>query len=186
MASTVEQGNHDQSTGIAYRSRVAWPVVVPAEVLAERPTVGLWVPGAYASVWDLVELSVPEDQRLDFGDAVLRRWLTVAAGMVNEHLAQRGWPVPLTAWSETVVWANCELAYIGAARRRGVNTESNFTDFHRREDQVKQWCMDARDRLITPDVRASDESIGEQAIGYKGPASRGWSAQRGGTGRGWR
>ncbi len=185
MERTTEQGNHDQSSGIAYRSRTAWPVEVPAEVLAERPTVGLWVPGAYGSVWDLVELSIPEDQRLDYGDPVLRRWLTVAAGFVNEHLAQRGWPFPFTACSGSVVWANCELAYICAAGPRGLNTESNLADFHRREDQVMQWCRDARDRLITPDVRASDESIGQQAIGYKGPKSRGWSDERGSGRRGW-
>ena len=87
---------------------------------------------------------------------------------------QRGWDVPLTAWSETVVAVNCELAYIGAARKRGLNSEANLADFRAREEQARQWCREARDRMITPDQRLSQATLGTQAVGYYGPRARGW------------
>lgn len=190
---TISQPLHDLDAAAGgaqttYYTASSWPgcCTVPVEVSGARPTVGLWVPGSYASVWDVFEVSVPDDSRNDFADATVRTWLTIAAGRINEHLGNRGWPVPLTAWSKTVVWANCELAYIGAARKRGINTEALLSDFQRREDRVEKWLRDAQNRLITPDPRPSDAGLGSQAVGYKGPQARGWdsvSVRAGGTWR---
>lgn len=183
VSNTIAHGGGDGGLlvgggAVVYRSPTCWPVSVSDAVLAERPTAGLWVPGSYACVWDVIETSLPDDSWRDFTDAVLQRWLVIGAGVINEHLGNRGWPVPLTAWSETVVWANCELCYIGAARKRGLNTEANAGDFQRREAKVEQWLKDAQNRLITPDPRPSDAGLGRQAIGYKGQIARGWDQPR--------
>lgn len=195
MAGTIIHPDGDGSYSargapVAYRSASCWPAwEIPAEIESRFPRAGLWVPGAYASVWDLILISLPVDAGNDFTNSGLQRWLTIGAARINEHLGQRGWPVPLTAWSETVVWANCEIAYIGAARQRGLNTEANLGDFRAREENVSAWLTSARDRQITPDQRPSDAGLGTQAIGYRGPLSRGWDADprsvRGRGGRGW-
>jgi len=66
----------------------------------------------------LFTISVAQDQTFDYNPAVVGTWLGIGAAKINEWLGQR-FLVPLTVWSDTVVWANCELAYIGMTRQRG-------------------------------------------------------------------
>lgn len=190
MADSLEQPRHNPAVSRPrvgaqlYRSADAWPEqTVPAVIERAFPGAGLYVASAYASVWDLLEISIPEDSRNEFGPGEMRRWLVIGAARINEHLTQRGWPVPLTAWSETVVWANTELAYVGLFRKRGGNTEGDWQNFRDREAQVLSWCQKARDREITPDTRLSDANIPNQAMGYVGDQARGWDQPRGYSGR---
>ena len=179
---------------LAYRGADCWPQFdVPASVLDRFPTAPLWVPGAYASVWDLISTSIPEDSQLDFDSATLTTFLLIGASTINGYLGQRGWPVPLNYWSIGVVEANCELAYIKAARRRGRNTDAALTDFLAREAAAREWCRATRDREITPDVRLSEADLGRQAFRYVGQRARGWDGNnltngpdlRSGVRRGW-
>lgn len=193
MSGSLTQPTHQQSLpraetgGQQYRSATCWPAqAVPPNLLATYPGAGLYVPGAYASVWDLVDTSLPQDSRHDFNASEMQRWLLIGAGKINEHLGQRGWNVPLVWWSETVVWANAELAYIGLARKRGINTEGDAQNFRDRDADVKEWLRAARDREITPDLRESDADLGAQAFRYVGPPARGWDAPAGYLGRGGR
>lgn len=186
MAGSLEQPTHQPGTlpraqvgGQQYRSAESWPSLdVPSTVSSRWPTAALWVPGAYASIFDLYDISLPEDSRHDWTAAAMGRFLLIGAGKINEHLGQRGWPVPLTQWSETVVWANCELAYIGLYRKRGGNTEGEWQNFRDREKEVKEWLRAARDREITPDPRPSDANLGQQAALYRGDRARGWDQPR--------
>lgn len=132
----------------------------------------------YATLDDLVELSIPEDQAHDFDRGNLERWLRVGAARVNEYLGQR-FDVPLRVWSDTVVFANCEIAYFGAARRRGQNTEAMLSDFRAREADVLSWLKGSRDHEITPDPRLSAEDQPKQGLQYVGPPGRGWDFGRG-------
>ena len=127
MAGSLEQpGRSDglprgQVGGQQYRS-AEWNwsgVDVPSSVLSHYPNAGLYVAGSYASVWDVVDISLPEDSRHDWSSQEIQRWLIIGAARIDEHLGQRGWNVPLVWWSETVVWANSELAYVGLYRKRG-------------------------------------------------------------------
>ena len=120
------------SGGIVYRSRSVQVQTDPA-ILAQYPGAGLYAPGAYATIGDLFLISVPQDSSHDYSGSALNRFLTIAAGRINEHLGNRGWHVPLVWWSETVVWVNCELAYAMAARQRGLNTEGDVANFAARE-----------------------------------------------------
>lgn len=129
------------------------------------------VPSSYATMADLFALSIPEDSAHDFTTAALRAHLVVGASRINEHLGQR-FQTPLRLWSPTVVWANCELAAIGAFRQRGVNTES-AVDLRSREAAVISWLKSARDHEITPDQRltAIDDKV---ACRYISDDARGW------------
>ncbi len=103
---------------------------------------------------------------------------------MNEHLCNRGWPVPLAAWSYTVVWANCELAFCGATRKRGVKVEGDsILNLRDREAAVKEWLRAAQEREITPDIRPSLAQQGTQAMRYVGDLARGWDNPRGVTRR---
>lgn len=133
------------------------------------------VTAAYASVDDLMTISVGEDQTFDYSPNTKQTWLRVAAAKINEYLGQR-FQVPLTAWSDTVVWANCELAYVGITRRRGINVEALNEDFKTREEAVTSWLKMARDHEVTPDQRLSTQDQPQQALRYIGPPSRGWDA----------
>ena len=126
-----------------------------------------------------VDISLPEDSRHDWEEREIARWLLIGAARINERLSNRGWSVPLTYWSESVVWANCELAYVGLYRKRGGNTAADWQNFRDREAAVLQWCVDAQNREITPDVRNSDAGLGSQAMNYVGPPARGWDQPRG-------
>lgn len=186
MAGSLTQPNQSQTlpratTGAQqYRSPDCWPnVEIPNSIVSAYPTAGLWVPGSYASVWDLIEISLPEDSRHEWDAGEMRRWLTIGAGRINEHLGNRGWPVPLTQWSETVVWANTEIAYVGLYRKRGGNTEGDWQNFRDREQAVLSWCKSARDREITPDPRPSEADLGAQAFKYVGDRARGWDQPQG-------
>lgn len=127
----------------------------------------------YCSVEDVLEISVPEDQRHDYSAATLTRWLGIGAAKVNEFLGQR-FAVPLSVWSDTIVWANCELTYIGATRKRGINSEALASEFHEREQGVLSWLKMSRDHEITPDSRLSAQDQPVQALRYLSAPSRGW------------
>ena len=73
------------------------------------------VTSPYATVDDVYAISVPDDQRFDYAASTIATWLSIGAAKVNEFLGQR-FQVPLTVWSDTVVWANCELTYIKTGR----------------------------------------------------------------------
>ena len=131
------------------------------------------ITSAYCSLADMVAISVPEDSQHDYLSASLDVWLRVGAARINEFLGQR-FNVPLTVWSDTVVWANSELAYFGSARRRGLNTEAMQADFKDREAAVMSWLKQARDHEITPDQRLSIQDQPVQALRYLAQPSQGW------------
>jgi hypothetical protein len=131
------------------------------------------ITSAYCSLADMLAISVPEDSQHDYSSRSLDTWLRVGAARINEFLGQR-FNVPLTVWSDTVVWANSELAYIGATRRRGINTEAMQADFKDREAAVMSWLKQARDHEITPDQRLSVQDQPVQALRYLAQPSQGW------------
>lgn len=179
MADSLVQPVHGAG-GVVYRSSATHQVVDDPTLLARYPGAGLYAPGAYATLYDLIVVSIPEDSRWDFEGAKMTRFLSIAAGRINEHLGNRGWHVPLAWWSETVVWANCELAYCMLARQRGVNTEASAPNFEAREKIVFDWVKAARDGEITPDQRESLDNLGLQAFKYIGSSARGWDQPFGG------
>lgn len=183
MASSLVHSPHGQG-GIVYRSHAQQLVVDDTALLQAYPNAGLYAPGAYATIYDLITVSIPDDSRCDFLAGKMSRFLTIGAGRINEHLGNRGWHVPLVWWSETVVWANCELAYILLARQRGVNTEADAQNFLTREQNVVKWLESARDGEITPDQRESTANLGSQAFKYIGQPSRGWDRIPGSSSRG--
>lgn len=141
-----------------------------------RTLAGVEINGSYANLSDLVTLSLPQDTAHDYRTNVLISWLIVGASRINEVLGQR-FEVPLRTWSQTVVWANCELAVIGATRQRGINTEADAFNINAREGAVKSWLEAARDHEITPDQRLSNNDR-SRALCYiaPDPYGRGWDA----------
>ena len=137
------------------------------------------VTSPYATIDDVYAISVPDDQRFDYAASTIATWLSIGAAKVNEFLGQR-FQVPLTVWSDTVVWANCELTYIGATRRRGINSEALMSEFRAREDAVLSWLKMARDHELTPDQRLSTQDQPVQALQYYAQPGRGWEVNRGG------
>lgn len=131
------------------------------------------ITSAYCSLADMIQISVPEDSQHDFLSDSSNIWLRVGAARINEYLGQR-FNTPLTVWSDTVVWANAELAYFGSARRRGLNTEAMQADFKDREAAVMSWLKQARDHEITPDQRLSVQDQPVQALRYLAQPSQGW------------
>lgn len=137
----------------------------------------------YATVADVFAISIGEDQQFDYSATTIATWLSIGAAKVNEFLGQR-FNVPLTVWSDTVVWANCELTFIGATRKRGINTEAMLADFQAREAGVLSWLKMARDHEITPDQRLSTLDQPQQALQYRAQPARGWDIGSGGLGGG--
>ena len=135
------------------------------------------ITAAYCTLYDMMAISVPEDSQYDYSSRSLDIRLRVGAARINEYLGQR-FNVPLTVWSDTVVWANSELAYIGATRKRGINTEAMQQDFKDRETNVMSWLKSARDHEITPDQRLSIQDQPVQALRYLAQPSQGWDVRR--------
>ena len=133
----------------------------------------------YATVNDIFTISVAQDQTFDYNPAVVGTWLGIGAAKINEWLGQR-FLVPLTVWSDTVVWANCELAYIGMTRQRGINSEALLADFRAREESVTSWLRMSRDHEVTPDQRLSIQDQPVQALRYYAQPGRGWDVGSGG------
>ena len=166
-----------------YRGADCWPGAQEMGLQQQDdPALALWVPGSYACLYDLYRPTGQcEAMERQYPPDGMRMWLLIGAAKVNEHLGNRGWPVPLTKWSATVVWANCELAYLMATRSKGLNMEgSQFSNIRDREEAVKTWLTSAQDREITPDVRLSKEQAGKQAMAYIGQPRRGWDGPPGG------
>lgn len=136
------------------------------------------VTSPYATVDDVFAISIADNQRYDYDLQTIATWLSIGAAKINEWLGQR-FNVPLNVWSSTVVWANSELAYIGATRRRGINSEALMADFRARDEAVTSWLQRSRDHEITPDQRLSVESQPTQALQYFAQPARGWDAGRG-------
>lgn len=134
------------------------------------------VTAAYATPQDVFNISVGEDQTFDYASNVTAIWLRVGAAKINEFLGQR-FQVPLTVWSDTVIWANSELCYIGITRKRGINSEALMADFRAREEAVLSWLKSARDHEITPDQRLSIQDQPQQALRYFAQPTRGWDAR---------
>lgn len=131
---------------------------------------------AYCSAQDVFNISVGEDQNFDYSAASTAIWLRVAAAKINEYLGQR-FDVPLQIWSDTVVWANSELCYIGITRKRGINSEALMADFRAREDAVTSWLKSARDHEITPLKALSTLDLPRQALRYLAQPARGWDRE---------
>lgn len=134
----------------------------------------------YATVEDVFAISIADNQQFDYDRAKIATWLSIGAAKINEWLGQR-FNVPLTVWSSTVVWANSELAYIGATRQRGINSEALVADFRARDEAVMSWLQRSRDHEITPDQRLSVESQPTQALQYFAQPARGWDVRGVGT-----
>lgn len=138
---------------------------------------------AYCSAQDVFNISVGEDQNFDYSAASTAIWLRVAAAKINEYLGQR-FDVPLTIWSDTVVWCNSEICYIGITRKRGINSEALMADFRAREDAVISWLKSARDHEITPLQALSTNDLPKQALRYLAQPARGWDRESYGSGFG--
>lgn len=144
--------------------------------------VGL-ITSPYATVQDVFTISVAQDQSFDYNPAVVSTWLGIGAAKVNEWLGQR-FHVPLTVWSDTVVWANCELAFVGMTRQRGINSEALVSDFQAREKAVMSWLQMSRDHEVTCDQRLSIQDQPNAALQYFAQPARGWDVGSGGYGGG--
>lgn len=187
-------GHNGQSRPVGawqvYRGPECWPGAQDQGLQEQDdPSLALWVPGSYACLYDLYRPTGQcEGMERQYPPEGMRMWLLIGAGKVNEHLGNRGWPVPLTMWSATVVWANCELAYLLATRSKGLNMEgSQFANIRDREAAVTSWLQAAQDREITPDVRLSKQQAGTQAMRMIAQPRRGWDGPPGGNGGGgWR
>lgn len=109
--------------------------------------------GSYASVADLDEISVPENSVHDFRKTAKERWLRIASRRFDSHLGQR-FRVPLSAYSDAVVWAVCEMAFAGLVGKRGHDPEAKTEKtVKEREEEAKQWIQMAQDYEVTPDPR---------------------------------
>lgn len=139
-----------------------------------NPKNGL-VTSPYATIADVFTISIAQDQAFDYNPAVVATWLGIGAAKVNEWLGQR-FNVPLTIWSDTVVWANCELSFIGITRQRGINSEALAADFQARESAVMSWLKMSRDHEITTDQRLSIQDQPNAALQYFAQPARGWDA----------
>lgn len=141
--------------------------------------------GSYASVADMILLTLPEDSKHDFSQDTLASWLRIAKNIIDEELGQR-FSLPLTAWSDTILWAQCEIATIGALRKRGVRSDDEALQLDKRESRVRRWLRKAKCGLITPDPELSNERLGTQAFRYRSRSGdRGWDTQ-GRAARSWR
>lgn len=130
----------------------------------------------YITAQDVFNISIGEDQQFDYSATTITTWLSIGAAQVNEYLGQR-FDVPLTIWSDTVCWANSELTFLGATRKRGINSEALLADFQAREAAVRNWLKSARDHELTPDPRLSTQDLPKQALQYFAQPSRGWDAR---------
>jgi len=146
--------------------------------LTANVKVGL-ITSPYITAQDVFNISIGEDQQFDYSAQTIATWLSIGAAQVNEYLGQR-FNVPLTIWSDTICWANSELTFLGATRKRGINSEALLADFQRREEAVRSWLKSARDHELTPDQRLSIQDQPQAALQYFAQPARGWDAGSGG------
>jgi len=115
------------------------------------------IPGSYAELQDLINLSLPDNSKHDFKQASMEQWLRVASSIANSYLGQR-FEVPLKAWSEAWVWAVCEIAFSGMVNKRGFNPSgTSESTLDTRHKAALDWIKAARDNEITPDPRLVGE-----------------------------
>lgn len=137
--------------------------------------------GSYAEIADIMDLSIPDNARGDFKTSVIERNLRTASARANTVLGQR-FKTPLAYYSETVVWAVCEIAYGQLVARRGHDPEAKTEKtIAERVEAAWSWLEAARDYEVTPDattVQVQQES--SPAVMVSDPP-RGWSGPRGGS-----
>lgn len=135
---------------IAYVPGQTHPLVAgESEALVYRDRYEL--PGSYATVADLREISVAENSAHDFATHRMERFLRVATSRVNSRWGQR-WRVPLQKWSEAVVWAVCEIAFAGLVGNRGYRPDgSSEKTVGEREGEAWEWVRAAQNYEVTPD-----------------------------------
>jgi phage gp36-like protein len=140
--------------------------------------------GSYATVQDLFTFSIAVDDAQSYAPPVVEQWLRLGANKINEWLGQR-FTLPLSSFSLSIVWANCELAYIGLAKIRGFNTDSDVQALTAREKAVNEWMRLTRDHEITPDKSLVIAESPYQPIRYIGPTLPSWGGSPDGGGGGW-
>ena len=140
--------------------------------------------GSYASAQDLFTFSIAVDDAQSYAVPVVEQWLRLGANKINEWLGQR-FTLPLASFSLSIVWANCELAYIGLAKIRGFNTDSDVQALMAREKAVNEWMRLTRDHEITPDKALAIAEQPYQPIRYIGPTLPSWGGSPDGGGGGW-
>lgn len=133
--------------------------------------------GSYASVEDLEDFSIPENASHDYSTRAKVKCLKAAFGIVNGELGQR-FETPLKRWSETVVWAQCEIAYSMLANKRGHDPEAKTekTVAKRRQDAL-DWLNSAKEYQITPDPVLQQMEPDQVGI-MKSDLPRGWHGER--------
>lgn len=166
---------------------------VPGTVTPRQTTVvngvryyqGLYADTSYATPEDLFSISIPVDDAYSYQQGAIDHWLGVGAAKINEWLGQR-FNLPLQSWSQSVVWANCELAYLGLTLQRGTNTEADSQAWKLRDAKVSEWMRLARDHEITPGQRLIAQEEPYQPVQYVGPSlptwGQSWSGGNGSTG----
>jgi len=140
--------------------------------------------GSYATTQDLFTFSIAVDDAQSYAIPVVNQWLKLGANKINEWLGQR-FTLPLASFSLSIVWANCELAYIGLAKIRGFNTDSDVQALTAREKAVNEWMRLTRDHEITPDKSLVIAESPYQPIRYIGPTLPSWGGSPDGGGGGW-
>ncbi len=132
--------------------------------------------GSYASVADLDEISIPENAGHDFGLTSKVRHLRIAFGRVNSILGQR-FNVPLQRWSETVVWAQCEIAFAGLMAKRGHDPEAKTeSTVGKRLKAALDWLNEAKEYEVTPDPLLQAAEPDQVGI-FQSDTPRGWNGE---------
>ena len=125
------------------------------------------LPGSYASVADVLRVNMPEDAKEDFAIETIEQWLRIAKNDVDSYLGNR-FRLPLTKWSEMIVWAQGELAVCGMLGQRGVRSVDETLRLRIRKRTAVAFLKRCRDRQVTPDPTLSDERLGTMAPRYRG------------------
>ena len=147
MAGTIEANNHTTTLVTPQPQRVVYISTVSLS-------------GSYAGYSDMTEISVPDGVAFDVLQRSAERHLRIASRYVDSIVGQR-WRVPLNTWTDALVWAVCEIAFVRLMLgKRGFSADGQQEKLYlTRLEAAEKWISSARSYEITIDplLSATDE-----------------------------
>lgn len=165
MAGTIVQGNHGSPTLVTTARQL---VVYLSEVT---------LPGSYASYADMLDISVPDGVAFDIAQRSAERHLRIASRYVDSIVGQR-WKVPLSTWTDALVWAVTEIAVVNLMLgKRGFSPDGQQERLYQaRKDAAEKWIREARNYEVTIDPLLSEGDSVQLPMYYSDPPRR-WNGR---------
>jgi phage gp36-like protein len=166
MSGVIAQSNHTTTIVSPQSQRIVYLSTVELS-------------GSYASYTDMLDFSVPDGVAFDVMQRSADRHLRAASRYVDSIVGQR-WAVPLATWTDALVWAVCEIAFVRLVLgKRGFSPDGQQEKLYlSRLEAAEKWIREARNYEITIDPLLSVGDTIQTPMFYSDPPRR-WNGRPG-------